>query len=256
MSSAFTHLVWTRSKAKGARKLILLALADHADRKGEVQMSLRDIVQLSGLSKTSVEEHIQKLIETAELRKVSGATGRGKPCTYWITLRSQPATRTPDKSQELAPDQSVETQLDSAETRKKIEVYMRHAEKAAAPPEVTAPTKLPVAVEPVQPTSRTLVAPDPVEDLVLAPAPKLEITQHEVNRVLDEAGIMPPENQPFYWCRREHRYDLHVLLDRRSMDVVHLCAAIHAGKAEGRKLDRPARQIADIEALLPRRMMV
>ena len=259
MSAAFTHLVWTRSKAPGARKLVLLALADHADRNGESQLSARELATLCCMSKSTVENHIAALEKAGELRKMAGASGPGNASRYWITLRGKAEKRPPAKA--AATDAAISTPP-PADTVPHMAGMDWCLPNAAETPEVSAAPALPVQAteETMAIIAEAMAMPphliEPKKPEEAAPAPTLDITQHEVNRVLDEAGIMPPENQPFYWCRREHRYDLHALLDRRSMDVVQLCAAISAGKAEGRKLDRPARQIADIEALLPRRMMV
>lgn len=247
MSSIHTHLVWTRSKTRGSQKLVLLALADHADRNGEASLSQRDLSALCGLAKTSVLEHIQSLIGLGELRKRDGATGRGNPCTYWITLlgkTDQKPRSEPTKSGDLAPTKKpVRT-----ESQEKVEV-------SALYPAAEAPNALPVPETP-------LVQPQPTEWPTPKPQPQASApagpigggsSQGDVNRLLDAAKIMPPDDQPFYWCRREHREDLDRLKADTGMTLQGICAAVQDAMSDGRKLECHARRLTDLKALLGRR---
>ncbi len=58
MSSKLTHLAWSYKAAKAEDKLLLLALAEIADRKGNFETSIAELSEMTGLSdgiiKTSI----------------------------------------------------------------------------------------------------------------------------------------------------------------------------------------------------------
>lgn len=86
MSSKHTSLVWNNSAAKGAQKLVLLALADNADQHGDVAIPLRRIGDLCGMAKSSVEAAIAALISSDELEVLSQGSGHKSPAKYRVKV--------------------------------------------------------------------------------------------------------------------------------------------------------------------------
>ncbi len=183
MSANILSYVWHNSKAKGSARLVLAALADHADHKGEVCMSQRDLGQLVALSKTSVVEATEKLIEIGELRIVGGGKGRGNPLRYWVT--------------------GVHKRYYWSEQAPVIEV-----------PSISEPTAAllenPKEAERALSDSQT----KPEQTKKAPPPPALPQLRQErrVPEVLQAAGIKSDPAQPFYWGRKAHEADLDQLL--------------------------------------------
>lgn len=229
MSSTYLSFVWSRSRARGSHKLVLLALAEHADRNGEAELSLRDMAMLCGLSKSRVEEIIQSLVDLGELRiRVAGA-GRGNPTRYWITLRSEPSKRPDDDEADAGPDKSLAV----AEPDPKPE-----PEKHLSTVQTPRPTPQPVE-------ARTLPQTKP-QPTKVNPA----TTQADVDAVLAAAGISAPDDQPFYWSRMEHRSDLNAILINRDWTVEQLCTNIRAAISKGKALQHRPRRLTELSALL------
>lgn len=229
MSSTYLSFVWSKSRARGSHKLVLLALAEHADRNGEAELSLRDMAMLCGLSKTRVEEIIQALVDLGELRIRAAGAGRGNPTRYWITLRSVPSKRPEDEKADAGPDKS---------------------------PVVTEPAPKPEPEKPFSTVQTPKPAPQPVEAKALVqPKPQAvgafpAITQADVDAVLAAASISAPDDQPFYWSRKEHRDDLTALLARYGRPVDVLCDDLRGAVSKGKALQHRPRRLTELAALL------
>ncbi len=77
MSVAATTAVWFGSRAKGARKLVLLALADCANDEGNAWPSLTTMALKCGLeSERGVRVHLRALLESGELSVLRERPGR------------------------------------------------------------------------------------------------------------------------------------------------------------------------------------
>ncbi len=76
--------VWEHSKAKGTARLILLALADHADENGVAWPSLSRLAKYVNVSKENVCRNISRLIKMGELSRVGTVPSKqGKPGTKY-----------------------------------------------------------------------------------------------------------------------------------------------------------------------------
>ena len=221
MSAHATHLVWTQSKAAGVQKLLLLALADHANRDLEVHLSMRDMAVLCGVSKTRISAIIDALISLGELRILSTGGGRKTPNKYWITLQSDQRLReckNPEPSEvgtKPIPDVLV--------TESKIDITA---------PSVPLERKAPVV------TQKT---------------PNL--TFSSVQSVLDAAQVAPDGERPFFWQRREHIGDLFQLLDETGLSLQGLCEALRGAASRGERLEAYPHRITDLRVLLKDRAL-
>tara|TARA_R100000700_G_C3160127_1_gene136419 strand:- start:202 stop:903 length:702 start_codon:yes stop_codon:yes gene_type:complete len=80
MSVEIMSRVWANSEAKGTARLVLLAIADHANPSGIAWPSLRRIAQYANVDRSNVSRAIKSLIQIGELERVgytksfSGAT--------------------------------------------------------------------------------------------------------------------------------------------------------------------------------------
>jgi len=84
--------VWEHSKAKGTARLILLALADHADEKGVAWPSLSRLAKYANVHVSNVSKNISQLIEIGELSRIGTVPSeRGKRGTKYkiITPRQR-----------------------------------------------------------------------------------------------------------------------------------------------------------------------
>ena len=84
--------VWEHSKAKGTARLILLALADHADENGVAWPSLSRLAKYANVHVSNVSKNISRLIEMGEISRVGTVpSGKGKPGTKYkiITPRQR-----------------------------------------------------------------------------------------------------------------------------------------------------------------------
>ena len=84
MSIEAVRHVLERSKTKGAQRLILIVIADHADREGIAWPSVQTIARLANCSERFVKKTIKKL-KSGELIIEKGG-GRGRSNRYRIPL--------------------------------------------------------------------------------------------------------------------------------------------------------------------------
>jgi Helix-turn-helix domain len=75
--------VWDSSSAKGGARLVLLALADHANDEGYCYPSLSRLARKSRLSERNVQFILRDLETRGELVILRGS-GRGNVNTYWV----------------------------------------------------------------------------------------------------------------------------------------------------------------------------
>lgn len=73
-------------------RLIMLALADHADDTGRCYPSMQRLCQRTGLSERAVQTNIKKLQGQGYIKVVSGG-GKGRPNIYFVS--ANPASETP-----------------------------------------------------------------------------------------------------------------------------------------------------------------
>ena len=93
MSVEITGKVWSQSQAKGTARLVLLAIADHANPSGVCWPSLRRLSSYVNVDRRNVIKAINSLVKMGELERIdNGFTGRAT--TYKVTLGSDaPVTR-------------------------------------------------------------------------------------------------------------------------------------------------------------------
>jgi hypothetical protein len=82
VSVHWTAKVWAESKASGSTLLVLLALADYADKDGVAWPSLPKLGQKARLSRNTVREAIRWAVTNRELRVQSRGFGRGRRTRY------------------------------------------------------------------------------------------------------------------------------------------------------------------------------
>lgn len=73
MSVAATNWVWTQSKAEGADRLVLLALADFADETGKCFGSWGTMQRKTLLSRRTIARSLSRLVESGDLAEIEHA---------------------------------------------------------------------------------------------------------------------------------------------------------------------------------------
>lgn len=73
MSVAATNWVWTQSKAEGADRLVLLALADFADETGKCFGSWGTMQRKTLLSRRTIARSLSRLVESGDLTEIEHA---------------------------------------------------------------------------------------------------------------------------------------------------------------------------------------
>ena len=92
MSIQANNMVWERSLARGRARLVLLAIADHADADGRAWPSFARLAERCRMHRSGVTRSVRHLIEIGEL-VVAGKGSRGGN-VYQITLGTDTATVT------------------------------------------------------------------------------------------------------------------------------------------------------------------
>lgn len=82
---------WTRrcmanSYSTDSTRVVLLTMAEHADKAGECWPSVSRIARLSNLKDRQVQRRLKQLVEMQELEIVEKGGGRNKPTRYRITV--------------------------------------------------------------------------------------------------------------------------------------------------------------------------
>jgi hypothetical protein len=84
-----TSEVWNRSRSSGTERVVLLAIAKHADADGYAWPGLALLVQMANVSERATQAAIAKLLDSGELAVLRGR-GRGHASLYRVFL-GQPA---------------------------------------------------------------------------------------------------------------------------------------------------------------------
>lgn len=83
--------VWEHSRSKLSARLVLLAIADHANGDGlDAYPSTTQLMRKTGLSERGVQKAIAELVELGELLVTTGG-GRGKTNRYRVLMVERPA---------------------------------------------------------------------------------------------------------------------------------------------------------------------
>jgi Helix-turn-helix domain len=142
--------VWESSSAKGGARLVLLALADHANDEGYCHPSVARLARKSALTERNVQLILRNLEARGELVTLRNA-GRGNVNAYWVL---PPATVTRltlegKNAKNFHPLQTLEEKMKSATEKVKTD-----AQKVKAATEKVKPTS-PRTVKNHQEPSRT-----------------------------------------------------------------------------------------------------
>ena len=97
MSIAITSMVWQRSKAKGPARLVLLALADHADEEGRAWPSAARLARYTLMDVRNVHRALARLVKEGEIV----AAGKGPRGVIIYEIRpgggvSEPMAKPPE----------------------------------------------------------------------------------------------------------------------------------------------------------------
>lgn len=216
MSANILSYVWHNSKAKGSARLLLAALADHADHKGEVAISQRELGQLVALSKTSVVEATEKLIQLGELRILGEGKGRGNPLRYWVTGVHKryhwEAHEAIEPTPPIPPITTEVVEVDPADLKVRNVLYDN----------LTKPEPL------LERILEKQLEDAPLKPPAKPPALPSNVRQIRVESVLAAVGIKPDPAQPFYWKKRAHHDDLDQLLRDVNCDFETLVSRLKA----------------------------
>ncbi|MCY0923231.1 hypothetical protein OS965_34705 [Streptomyces sp. H27-G5] len=86
MSLAATDWVWTRSRARGAARLVLLAIADRIGADGVAYAGTAALIQRTCAARSTVRNGVDSLLASGELAIVVGRTGPGGETVYRLPL--------------------------------------------------------------------------------------------------------------------------------------------------------------------------
>ena len=86
MSIEIMSKVFSQSKAKGAARLVLLAIAEHCDDNGVCWPSISRLARYCNVEPRSVQRSISQLIKLGELERLELGHGR-KSTRYKVKLR-------------------------------------------------------------------------------------------------------------------------------------------------------------------------
>lgn len=95
MANDYLNIVWNMKGERAERRLVLLALADYADKDGLCYPSLMQISERCLISKEAASRIISRFIALGYISRISGGSGRGHNSEYQIhkdALKVDPAT--------------------------------------------------------------------------------------------------------------------------------------------------------------------
>lgn len=174
MSVAATNWVWTQSKAEGADRLVLLALADFADETGKCFGSWGTMQRKTRLARCTIARSIKRLEaagELAELEPAKTVNGRNMATVWQLPVgRCQDETglivTLPPSHSDITPGLNVTLPRCQNETPTIVNVKetRSNVEGAAAPAPATASPSLPI---PKQSSSRRKKEAVSIDDLSL-----------------------------------------------------------------------------------------
>lgn len=220
MSIATFLNVWMQGGTDGERFLTLLAVAENARDNGEAAVSVRTLGARVGLSRRVVSRCLDELCEAGDLKLLARGTGRYAPSKYQIAK----------KYRQAAPDATAFTVPPNVEATGTQAVPVEFAPRKR-PETVTVAPEIAVMATPAPPPP----APEATEPAQLGfhHAPS-GMTQQDVDRVLNAAGVAPPPGQPFYWLRVDHQHHLRQILDERRIGSTEaLCMKITGARSKG-----------------------
>lgn len=223
MSSRFTEYVWAKPAPVGNARLLLLAMAENADRRGRCSVPLRDLATMCAVSKALVSQLVKSLIDAGHIRRLGQ---RGK-MTNVVVYQIVADESSPGLVIYTSAAQEVVTKMADPN---EIQVNVGRAD-VPAEPTVVQPEPQPPSV----PIKNVHYSPDPIT---------LGHPNNDVGHVLTAAGIPARQDQPMYWFRQEHQADLEALLKASGMSIGELCKAL-------RSAPRPAGVCNRLTALLP-----
>lgn len=117
MPAGATKWIWENSRASNGSLIVLLAIADELDAKGNCVMSLPELARKTRLSQRAVRNGVADLARLGELKAVSGGSGRGHRTAYAMpgnlaesaTFTEESATFEPETRQNLPPSNPAES---------------------------------------------------------------------------------------------------------------------------------------------------
>lgn len=96
MSHAATSAVWARSQAKGAARLVLLAIADHHNANdGRCDPGVKRLAAFAAVDTRTVRRALVELVDLGELEVVAGAGTRGTNGYRLLLLESSSTASSP-----------------------------------------------------------------------------------------------------------------------------------------------------------------
>lgn len=219
MSSRFTNIVWSCSATQGTHRVVMLALAEAADRKGGATISQRDLAEMARVVKARVQTVLADLVDMGELKIRS--KGPNRISQYQIILPDMAGPRLLVEDVDLEPD-------------------------ALAPgPVFNTPEIEPALTEKI-PLDAEEQQKRPRKDLVALTGTRSTTTSGDLQSILSAAGVKPPPDQPLYWSRREHREQLEEELSMLGMNTHQLVDLIKSAASEGKKPRENPRTIAHV----------
>lgn len=120
MSISVSDAVWRRSRATGMVKLLLVALAEHADADGWSYPSVGRLARRIGRTPRRVQQLIREAEQLGELRVERTVGGRRRTNRYQVTpgrglARRNGETRCAETPKRASPEPSVNRQVGSSE---------------------------------------------------------------------------------------------------------------------------------------------
>lgn len=110
MASSATEWAWRESRASNGSLIVLLAIADEIDAKGNCIMSTTELAQKTRLSDRAVRNAVGDLTRAGDLVALSGGSGRGNRTAYAMPGNlADTATFEPETRQDLPPFNPAES---------------------------------------------------------------------------------------------------------------------------------------------------
>ena len=236
------------SPLKGTPRMALLVLALHADHRGRVQIGLRDIGRMCGVSAQIAADAVSMLREQKLIKVLTEGTGTAAS-VYRVSVPRKDTAQGDEDSPQVQVDQDViwgdvaagagNSDQPASITQNPLPFSEKHtpAAKPESPPPPFEYREFHVSPDGVlQGPSRQIVA-------IPAWAP-----QNAVGRVLAAARVQLDHAMPLYWHRREHRDELEQQLSAAKVTLDQLCTALEAAPAQPE-----AKRIRDLVAAVTKR---
>lgn len=177
------------STAKGTTRLALIVMAIHADHRGRIAISARDLGEMCGVSPQAASETLGKLVGSKAVKLVEKGEGQRPSVYLFASALPQLATRpleiaaTREAAKEIMGDTFDYKELVITTGQKPVSNF---TPKVEPEPQADTPKPAPSPEFPVPPW-----------------APR-----NAVGQVLGAARANPHPDMPFYWHRTEHAQDL------------------------------------------------